>query len=384
MKLGISEFKVGEKTIKFKTPLLLDITGGPGVTSEIYVIHDGLGIATSDSTLLGCDTLIREELEMLWEEYALAPDDELTEDAMIVKNKLLAMVVDTPKRFEIGKIGYPSLNRILMMYPNPEILLGHIIYWQEKRDGSNMGVYLTGEGDLALRSRNRDRASESFHRIFLETEEAENVKELLISMRDVWNDECVIFGELLTKGKSPTRTEMHEKHEFVVFDIWSSKTGGFLPYTLVYQHCYHFGIPIVELYATSQHTTLETLLTFRDMMLEIAKKNGREGVVGKTYEKGTMYQYFKEKLDTPKLEKLPSHIEDGRPIYPPLPVSEILGALDKALVDLGLTDFKDISKAMPLFAKYVGIECGKHNCRKPKSNLFSYYKVKLELMENDL
>ena len=381
MKLGISDFKVGEKTIKFKTPLLLDISGGPGVTNKTYIIHDDLSLAVCGGTLLECDEKIREELEMLWGEYALAPDDELTKDAIALKNKLLAMVVDTPKRFEIGKIGYPSLNQIIMMYPNPEILLGHIIYWQEKRDGSNMGVYLTGKGDLALRSRNRDRASKSFHRIFLETEKAENVKELLISMRDVWNDECVIFGELLTKGKSPTRTELHEKHEFVVFDIWSSKAGGLLNYMLVHQHCYLYGLPIVELYGTSRHITLDSLLEFRDIMLETAKKNGREGVVGKTYKKGTMYQYFKEKLDTPKLEKLPSHIEDGKPIFPPLPVSEILGALDKALVDLGLTDFKDVSKAMPLFAKYVGIECGKHNCRKPKGNLFSYYKVKRELME---
>lgn len=278
---------------------------------------------------------------------------------------------------EIGKIRYPNLNPILAMYPNPHILLGREIFWQEKRDGSNIGVYLDEEDNITLRSRNIDIASKDFHTIFSDTNEAEKVKELLFSMRDDWNDECVVFGELLIKGRSPTRTELHEKHEFILFDIWSTKIGGLIPYMLVHQHCYHYKLPIVELYGTSRHVTLESLLEFRDKMLELAKENGREGVVGKTYEKGVMYKYFKEKNDTPKLEKFPRHIEDGKLILPPLPESEILGALDKALVDLGMVDFNDVRKAMPLFAKYVGIECGKHNCSKPMGNLFQYYRAKI-------
>lgn len=389
MKLGISEFKVGKETIKFKTPLLLEIQGanihptrgGTETVDGVCASNDEISLSVCDTSLLMCSEVVLEELGLLWEAYALVPDNELTKDAITTKNKLLAMTVDTPKTFEISKVRYPSLNRIIMVHPNPEILLGHRIYWEEKRDGSNMGAYLTEKGDLALRSRNRDKASESFHRIFLETDEAENVKEMLIYMRDEWNDKCVVFGELLAKGKSPTRTEMHEKHEFVVFDIWSSKGGGFLSYLLVGLHCHHFDISVVELYGESQHTTLGSLLEFRDKMFETAKKNGREGVVGKTYEKGTMYLYFKEKLDTPKLEKAPNHIGGGKSLLPSLPESEILGALDKTLVDLGMMDFKDVRKAMPLFAEYVGEECGKHHCRKPKGTLFTYYKAKREEMK---
>ncbi len=280
----------------------------------------------------------------------------------------------------INKIRYVELNPIMAMHPNPHILLGREIFWQEKRDGSNMGAYLNEEDNIHLRSRNMDVASEDFHAIFLDTDESENVKELLISMRDEWNDECVIFGELLTKGKSPTRTELHEKHEFIVFDVWSTKIGGLIPYTLVYQHCHHFGLPIVDLYGTSRHTTLKSLLGFRDKILEIAKEKGREGTVGKTFEKNTKYKYFKEKLDTPKLEKKLRHIEDGKPVLPPLQESEILGALDKALVDLGISDFKNVKKAMPLFAEYVGAECRKHNCNKPEGNLFQYYQREIEDM----
>ena len=389
MKLGISEFKVGEETIKFKTPLLLEIQsliipstrGGSETVERVYISNDELFLSVCDTSLSMCSEGILEELELLWEAYALVLDNELTKGAITTESKLLAMAVDTPKTFEISKVRYPSLNQIIMMHPNPEILLGHEIYWQEKRDGSNMGAYLTKKGDLALRSRNMDKASESFHRIFLETDEAKKVKEMLVFMRGDWGEEVVVFGELLVKGESPTRTEMHEKHEFVVFDMWSTKLGGFLPYTLVHQDCQYFDTPLVELYGTSQHTTLESLLEFRDEMLEIAKKNGREGVVGKTFEKDTMYRYFKEKVDSPKIERLPSDIGNGRYLMQPLPKSEILGALDKVLIDLGMMDFKDVRKAMPLFAEYVGEECGKHHCHKPKGTLFTYYKAKLEEME---
>lgn len=278
---------------------------------------------------------------------------------------------------DIKKIRYPELNQIIRIYPNPEILLGHEIFWQEKRDGSNLGVWFDEEGNIQLRSRNQDKASDDFYNIFKLTDEYEKVLEFLIDMRTKWNSECVVFGELLTIGRSPARTELHDKHEFVVFDIWSSKTDNFIPYMLVHQYCHQFGLPIVELYGTSKHATLKSLLKFRDMMLKIAKKKKKEGVVGKIFEKNIKFQYFKEKLDTPHLEKKPRHIENGVPKLPPLPKSEIRGALDKVLVDIGKAKFKDIKVTMPLFAQYVKEECKKHNCE-CKETLFKYYQEKLE------
>jgi hypothetical protein len=276
---------------------------------------------------------------------------------------------------EIRKIRYPELETILHQYPNPHVLLGLEIFWQEKRDGSNIGVWLTRGNKIRLRSRNMDEASKDFHRIFSRTDEAEKIKELLIDIRDEWHRKAVIFGELLTKGKSPTRTEIHEKDEFIVFDIWCGE--DFLPYALLHQYCYQYKLPIVELYGTSKHITLESLMEWRDKMLETAKSHGREGVVGKTF--GARTRYFKEKLDLPKIEKLPRHLEEGKPQLPALPESETLGALDKALVDLGIDKFKDKSKGMPLFVQYARIECGKHNCSMP-SGLFKYYEQKIKDM----
>lgn len=273
---------------------------------------------------------------------------------------------------DIGKVRYPELDGIEKMKPNPEILLGREIIWQEKRDGSNLGVRLNSLDELEARTRRRKYASHDFFAAFINTEEAEKVKELLVDLKHNYNDECVVFGELLREGKSPTKVEFHEKDSFVVFDIWSSKMNGFVTYTLVHQHCYNYDIPIVELYGTSKHTTMETLYSFRDKMLEVAKENSREGVVGKTYENGKKYKYFKARLDTPKIHKKPRYVEEGQIVLPPLPDSEVLGALNKVFVDYDI-DVDDKRKVMPIFAKYVSEECEKHNCGKPEKSLYSYY-----------
>ena len=279
----------------------------------------------------------------------------------------------------IEKIKYPELNPIIRMKPNPEILLGEEIFWQEKRDGSNIGIYLDEEGNIQLRSRNLPKASNDFYEAFERTGVKESVKELIEYNKETYGEEFVVFGELLMKGKSPTKTEFHEKDEFIVFDIYSTKTNNFIPYILTYQHCYQNNLPIVELYGTSKHITLESLLEFRDEMLDIAKERGREGVVGKAYRKNEKYLYFKEKLDFPKIEKKPRKIEEGKIILPPLPESEILGALDKVLVDIEFERFKNVKEAMPLFARYVSDECKKHNCE-CRDKLYPYYKRKLEEM----
>ena len=279
---------------------------------------------------------------------------------------------------EIDKIKYPEMDSISRLYPNPEILLGKEIIWQEKRDGSLFGAYLDDNDNINIRSKNMSKASSDFLEIFMSTEEKEKIKELLLWERNNWHHESVIFGELLTKGISPTKVEFHEKNECIIFDIWSSAINGLMPYTLVHQYAYNFDIPIVELYGTSKHITLKSLYNFRDRMLEIAKNNKREGVVGKTYEKNKKFKYFKERLDWSPIYKKERHIEDGKVILLALPESEILGALHKTFVDLGNNKFKDKAIAMPIFAKYIKLECKKHNCTKSDKKLFHFYNMKLE------
>jgi len=40
----------------------------------------------------------------------------------------------------IKKVRYPELNPIIRMHPNPEILLGHEMFYQEKLEGANENI----------------------------------------------------------------------------------------------------------------------------------------------------------------------------------------------------------------------------------------------------
>jgi hypothetical protein len=274
-------------------------------------------------------------------------------------------------------ISYPELNRIALLYPSPSVILGEEIYWTEKRDGSQLR--LSFDGELHIATHHQEDASAQFKQCFMDTEESSKVIEFLkdtsgfpVNPNCDFNYRAVVFGELLVKGKSPARFETHEKHEFVLFDIYSQKDERFLPYSNVYQQCYHYQIPIVKCWAMTRHITEESLYNQRDEILEIAKNEGREGTVLKCYHNQV---FAKEKLDTPKIEHV--NIEGGLPKLPPLPDSEVLGAIAKVNADLG-DDFKDKVKAMPMIAKYVSEEQDKHLCSKPIKNLFSYYQSYLE------
>lgn len=278
---------------------------------------------------------------------------------------------------EIAKIAYPHLDRIAILKPNPHILLGKEIVWTEKRDGSNLGVYIGEDGEWHVRSRNMDCASEQFHNYFKMTPEFDGVIDLLLDAQN-WGDEYILFGELLIKGRSPTKIEFHEDHSFVAFDLWSTKLGGFVNYTKLYQECYHNDVPVVALWGTTRVNTIEHLLEFRDKMLQRSLDEHLEGVVGK-YFNGSESIFFKEKNDLPKYEKVPraEDPEGMKCVLPNLPDSELCGAIEKVYTDLG-GDFFDIKLAMPKIAEYVGIEMKKHNCTQPERKLILAYRERVE------
>ena len=270
---------------------------------------------------------------------------------------------------------YPDMDRIATLYPGPQILLGRNIYWQEKRDGTQLRIALV-DGSLKISTRNMEEASTQFQNYFQQPPQAKGVWELLREHNGFsenpaadFNIGAVVFGELLSKGKSPARFETHESYEFTLFDIYSLTDERFLPYPLAYSYAYHFSLDFVVCWGLTRHSTIEDLLAERDLMLEKAKEKGREGVVLKAFE-GKNHIYAKEKLDTPTIERI--RIDNGAPQFPCLPDSEVYGAVAKAHADLGEL-FTDKTKAMPLIAKYVGAEQEKHLCSKPIRPLFAYY-----------
>ena len=273
---------------------------------------------------------------------------------------------------------YPELNRIALLYPSPQVMLGEEIYWTEKRDGSQLRIVLI-DGELKIATHHQDAASEQFREYFKQTEQAVGVEELLRDSNGLcvnpaanFDIGMVVFGELLFKGKSPARFEYHEKYEFVIFDIWARRDNRFLPYNSVFQYAYHYSLPVVECWAMTRHIDLESLYAYRDEMLVLAKEKEREGVVLKNYHSQV---FAKEKLDIPIIPRI--KIEDGRPHNPQLPDSEVFGSIAKVHADLG-ESFLDKKIAMPLIAQYVSEEQKKHLCSKPAQNLFSYYQKYIE------
>lgn len=88
-RMGIVTFSARSKTYKFKEPLMLKTEH---IGDGICLIHKDLSLSACGKSFSECETIIREELATLWEEYALVPDYDLSLGALIFKNQLLAMV----------------------------------------------------------------------------------------------------------------------------------------------------------------------------------------------------------------------------------------------------------------------------------------------------
>ena len=88
-RMGIVTFQVGTRTHKFKEPLMLE---SENIEGELCLTHKELSLSACGKSWGECENIIREELALIWDDYALAPDDELTADAIAFKNKLLGMV----------------------------------------------------------------------------------------------------------------------------------------------------------------------------------------------------------------------------------------------------------------------------------------------------
>jgi len=292
-------------------------------------------------------------------------------------------------------VSYPKLGPIVG-FKYPQVLLGHDIYWTLKEDGSNIGCYLDSDGELQLRSRNQLIASPQFYKVFEDTGYGDGIKEMLLSCKD-YGDEYVVFGELLTKGKSPTRIEYHDKHDYIIFDIWSEKMQRFLPYNRVHQESFHAGVPCTELLMVTRNNRLNNIYSIRDDLLVQCKERKKEGVVGKIYTKvidqqkeeefeeteesmtgkssidwDDNYCFFKEKLDSVHYDKVKTVKDEGGIVLPELPDSEIFGAIDKVYQDIDRESFNDVKTVMPKIAYYVKEECTKHHCINRK-NLMKFY-----------
>ena len=84
MRIGIVSFSVESRTFKFKEPLMLEmeyVAGGVCLTHSKEPCLSACGKSFGE-----CEKIIREQLALVWDDYALALDAELIPRAIILKN----------------------------------------------------------------------------------------------------------------------------------------------------------------------------------------------------------------------------------------------------------------------------------------------------------
>lgn len=287
---------------------------------------------------------------------------------------------------------YPHIPLLLSMKPTLRILLGQKLFWTEKKDGEcvaiweNKNIY-TKEKFVQISSRKLTEAKSDIVSRVQSSEDYSKVLKLLEQ-----HPQFVIYVELCKKGRSVTGIEVYDRTYLYMFDIYDKSSGKFLPYICVHQHAFHHKIPVVKLWAETRHRSVKDLLKWKNHALEHCEAVKLEGMVIKAYKiPKNISSYYKEfrkgliqakvKLDVP--EPARRRIQKGQVILPPIPDNEIFGAIDKAWQELGTEDFRDVSKAMPLIAQYVGEECRKHLFSSPRKKLFQYYREYIERMIDD-
>lgn len=288
---------------------------------------------------------------------------------------------------EMESITYPHMNPFSHWLPYPdengnmvqpkitieERLFNQKIFWEAKRDGSNVGVWIDSGGKIQVRTRNQVYAQENIRARLLAVPHVAGVIQALYDF-STCNVDVVFFGEWMAKGRSSARFEMHEQDSFQVFDIWNESEHRWFTWFEKRNICDKYKVEHVQILEVSEVNTLENLIAIRDRLVKFcADCQNREGVVGKVYLPGGYVNFFKEKVeDKPVVKK--DKEEDPRP---ELPDSEIYGAIDKAYMDMLPEQFNDPKYAMPKIAELIKQECEKHGCKFTKrANL--YYKQKKE------
>lgn len=278
------------------------------------------------------------------------------------------------------------------MKPTKRILLGQRLFWTEKKDGSNIGIQLKSVENsimkrqfILINSRNNEEAASDLQALVKRTDEYPKVLQLLND-----NPQFLVYVEACRKGLSVTRAETYERDMLVIFDIFDKAADKFLPYVLVHQQAFHYGIPVVKLWAETRHRSEKSLMAMADEALKYCKANSLEGMVIKAYKVPEQIRgYYKEygcgliqakvKVDIPKPERIKK--DRGNPEYPSMPDSEVYGAIAKVDADEGLTG--DPAHDMPLVAAYVGKEAKKHLYSSPSKKLFTYWQEYLARKEED-
>jgi hypothetical protein len=258
-------------------------------------------------------------------------------------------------------------------------LLGKRLTWTIKEDGQNVTIwmrtkkYCKKKQEIVISSHNQEISASD---ITINVRKCPQYETVLKLLKDF--PMYRIVSEFCAKGASITGIKTYVEDKLIIIDIYNTAERKYLPYTQVYQTCYHYGLPVVTLFAVTRHRTLKDLDKWAHYVLEycdVVKEYGKdEGMVLKTFDEDGEYIMAKVKLDIPLPIKR-RRIDDYPPTLPHIPICDIMGAISHVEADFGLDGTP--AHDMPLIAKAVSEECRKH-FYSGRGNLFMYYKKYME------
>ena len=276
-------------------------------------------------------------------------------------------------------VKYPSIEHL---HSVAKLLLRKNLVWTLKEDGSNISIWMDKDRHPKISSRNLETASADLVALVKQTSEYDKVVIFVSGYPNLH-----LFVEACRKGRSITGAKEYAKPTLFLFDIFNTKTNKFIPFKTLQILGHKHGIPTVEVYKETKHSSLKDILKFRNHALEHCKVINMEGMVVKTNPNRVVHPKYnpdhlppvkayvqaKTKIDIPLVTV--KKIARGEPVYPHIPENEVMGAIDKVWVDIGTDKFKDKRVAMPLVARAVSTECKKHSYSLPPKKLFHYYQA---------
>jgi hypothetical protein len=250
-------------------------------------------------------------------------------------------------------------------------VIGKHIYWEEKRDGSNISIFYR-DGFMMVHTRNQ------MANDHVQGEVKGLVKDFEPQLRQMLGERYIVYMELLRMGKSPAQFEVNDEPSILAFDLWDTEEQRFVEPYAKYLVFAKFGIPYIPAVMVTGHDDVQNFRDIVGVMIELAKNRGLEGFVPKwTYKEEQLKLKVKVEHSYPKAPSKKGNKKSDSRI--PLEYSEVTGAIDKVFMEIG-NDIFDKTIAMPLIAKAVGEECRKHKATNPH-NIFIAYLGFIEALE---